>query len=129
MFAIHLEATKVLSGNTGQQMPYLHSFGLTKVHQHLPERNLNAFTDPRFLSRGHLQIIWSGGQQGLQLGVTQECLYLQSLKTSARGFWLQISLKVGAEIPPFGALTGLGSPLTTGTFQEEIALLRQSQRL
>lgn len=120
MFAKHLEATKVLSGNTSQRMPYQHSLLASLQCTSTSQKGAYTFLwIPDFCNCCNC---WRSG--GFTIGAPHS---LQSLKTSARGFWLQISLKVGAEIPPFEALTGLGS--TTGTFQEEIGLLRQSQRL
>ena len=81
------------------------------------------------LTNGHLQIACLWWPVGLtKLAILQVCIYLQTIKIWCLRVWLLVSLNIGAEILPAGALTGTGSSSVTGSRWTHSRLLGQTQR-
>ena len=72
-------------------------------------------------------VVWI--PEGFTVAAPQDYIYSHILKVDAWGFDFQsVWSWVLNDIPPLETLTGLGIHSTTGNYQEQINLLRQSQR-
>lgn len=81
------------------------------------------------LTNGHFQISCLWWPVGLtKLAILQVCMYLQTIKIWCLRVWLLVSLNIGAEILPFGALTGTGTSSIAGSCWTCSRLLIQTQR-
>ena len=74
-------------------------------------------------ARGHLYITWFWCPAGFMLiGPTGLCIFAY-FKSSCPRLCFLIGLILGAEISPFGTLTGLGTPSQLGVMKNKIGCL------
>lgn len=120
MFAMHLEAMDVLSGNIGWWVPSLFSLAHYSFLVPPPKGTYTLVWSPSFCNCHPSNTSRLSGLEARSFydcGPTRQCIFAY-FKSWYIKVWLSICLKLGAKISLFGILTNLGTTSTTGTYRE-----------